>query len=400
LGGEPIISLNGTTKKYWTGYKTWGSFNDSARSAISLTTTGSSGAASYNNSTGVFNVPTPTVSGLGGIDSIRQPADVLYANATFTKTGTTGISNATLNSQTANTFFVAPNGSSGTPTFRTLVGADIPNSTVDLTTKVTGVLPVANGGTGSSTQNFVDLTNAQTIAGLKSFSSIKVGSYTQYGSITSILNTSGEIRAGGGYNLRPPDQLDNNFYGLKFNGLNPAIVVSASSIATFSFIGSGTSGSNLLITDVGMNPTTGSGNTYGVRITSNITPPSGSNSINYNMFASTPTINQSTFGTGIIRGFYHNPTITSLGTSVHRAWENSTGDALFGTTSGSVGIGANTSIATTAALDITSTTKGVLIPRMTTTQKNAIASPAEGLEVYDLTLHQKSYYNGSSWINY
>jgi len=39
-----------------------------------------------------------------------------------------------------------------------------------LTTGVTGTLPVANGGTGSSTQNFVDLTTAQTVAGNKTLS--------------------------------------------------------------------------------------------------------------------------------------------------------------------------------------------------------------------------------------
>jgi hypothetical protein len=40
-----------------------------------------------------------------------------------------------------------------------------------LTTGVTGTLPVANGGTGSTTQNFVDLTTNQTITGAKTFSS-------------------------------------------------------------------------------------------------------------------------------------------------------------------------------------------------------------------------------------
>lgn len=35
---------------------------------------------------------------------------------------------------------------------------------------VTGILPIANGGTGSATQNFVDLTTNQTIAGTKTFS--------------------------------------------------------------------------------------------------------------------------------------------------------------------------------------------------------------------------------------
>jgi hypothetical protein len=46
--------------------------------------------------------------------------------------------------------------------------------------KVTGILPIANGGTNSSTQNFVDLTNTQTVAGNKSFS----GSTTMQGSLT------------------------------------------------------------------------------------------------------------------------------------------------------------------------------------------------------------------------
>lgn len=40
---------------------------------------------------------------------------------------------------------------------------------VNLATDVTGILPIANGGTGSATQNFVDLTTAQNIAGLKNF---------------------------------------------------------------------------------------------------------------------------------------------------------------------------------------------------------------------------------------
>ncbi|MCZ2485086.1 beta strand repeat-containing protein [Aquirufa antheringensis] len=43
-------------------------------------------------------------------------------------------------------------------------------ATTNLSTEVTNVLPLANGGTGSSTKNFVDLTSAQTVAGTKSFS--------------------------------------------------------------------------------------------------------------------------------------------------------------------------------------------------------------------------------------
>ena len=52
----------------------------------------------------------------------------------------------------------------------------------------------------------------------------------------------------------------------------------------------------------------------------------------------------------------------------------------------------------TAVMEITSTTQGFLPPRMTTTQKNAIASPATGLMVYDTTLNVITYYNGTTWI--
>ena len=38
-----------------------------------------------------------------------------------------------------------------------------------ITSGLTGVLPVANGGTGSATQNFVDLTTTQSIGGVKTF---------------------------------------------------------------------------------------------------------------------------------------------------------------------------------------------------------------------------------------
>jgi hypothetical protein len=53
-----------------------------------------------------------------------------------------------------------------------------------------------------------------------------------------------------------------------------------------------------------------------------------------------------------------------------------------------------------SAISVESTTQGFLPPRMTTAQKNAIASPAAGLMVYDTTLNQMSYYNGTAWVNF
>ena len=64
--------------------------------------------------------------------------------------------------------------------------------------------------------------------------------------------------------------------------------------------------------------------------------------------------------------------------------------------SGSLGIGTS-SPAASAILDAQSTTKGVRMPNMTTTQKNAIASPAAGLIVFDTTLAKLCVYSGAAW---
>lgn len=50
-----------------------------------------------------------------------------------------------------------------------------------------------------------------------------------------------------------------------------------------------------------------------------------------------------------------------------------------------------------AMLDVTSTTKGLLVPRMTTTERTAITSPATGLLVYDNDQSLFYYYNGTAW---
>lgn len=61
-----------------------------------------------------------------------------------------------------------------------------------------------------------------------------------------------------------------------------------------------------------------------------------------------------------------------------------------------VGIGTITPHAS-AKLDIESTTKGILIPRMSNAQRTAIASPAKGLLVFDNTTNSFWFYNGTAW---
>ena len=62
-----------------------------------------------------------------------------------------------------------------------------------------------------------------------------------------------------------------------------------------------------------------------------------------------------------------------------------------------VGVGTTTPDAS-SALDVTSTTKGFLMPRMTTAQRTAIATPATGLQVYDTTTNSQWFYNGTVWV--
>jgi hypothetical protein len=67
-----------------------------------------------------------------------------------------------------------------------------------------------------------------------------------------------------------------------------------------------------------------------------------------------------------------------------------------------VGIGTNVPNSS-AQLDLTSTTKGFLPPRMTYNQRQAIPSPSQGLIIYCTdcgnAVGQPQYYNGTIWLN-
>ena len=64
-----------------------------------------------------------------------------------------------------------------------------------------------------------------------------------------------------------------------------------------------------------------------------------------------------------------------------------------------IGIGTITPDAT-SILDITSTTQGMLAPRMTTAQRTAITTPAESLLVFDTTEKAFYFYNtlSATWV--
>ncbi len=127
-----------------TGTSTLGALTQTGASSINTTGSaatsigvGGTGAVNLGNSTGGVNVKTLTTAGV----------------VTNTATGTLGTLPGT-------TSTVLHGNAAGAPSF----------GQVALGSEVSGILPIANGGTGSSAQNWVDLTTNQTAAGNKTWS--------------------------------------------------------------------------------------------------------------------------------------------------------------------------------------------------------------------------------------
>ncbi|MBZ9650936.1 hypothetical protein [Psychroflexus montanilacus] len=64
-----------------------------------------------------------------------------------------------------------------------------------------------------------------------------------------------------------------------------------------------------------------------------------------------------------------------------------------------VGIGTE-SPHSSSLLDIESINKGILIPRMTTVERDAIETPAEGLQIYNITNNSTDVFSSGSWKSY
>jgi hypothetical protein len=97
-------------------------------------------------------------------------------------------------------------------------------------------------------------------------------------------------------------------------------------------------------------------------------------------------------GLGAVINYDHNTDKLHLITD---GTANPSSGALNIDSSGNVGIG---TASPTAPLEVSSTTGGVIMPRMTTTQRNAIASPTNGEMVYDTDLNKFYGYANNAWI--
>lgn len=83
----------------------------------------------------------------------------------------------------------------------------------------------------------------------------------------------------------------------------------------------------------------------------------------------------------------------NIGASVNHFIVDFAGSSGFGLPNGT------TTVAASAQVEIVSTTKGFLPPRMTTAQRDAISTPATGLSVYNTSTNTNDYYSGSAWLN-
>jgi hypothetical protein len=140
---------------------------------------GTSGQLLSTNGSGVLSWTSVT----GSVTSVTATAPVASSGGATPDISLNANYGDTLNpyaSKTANFFLAAPNGSAGVPTFRAIVAADIPTlnqNTTGTAANVSGVVAVANGGTGASTgaaartglgattvgSNFFTLTNPSAI---------------------------------------------------------------------------------------------------------------------------------------------------------------------------------------------------------------------------------------------
>lgn len=136
--------------------------------------------------------------------------------AIFTVSGspvtTTGTLSAVLASQTANYFFAAPDGLAGAPTFRAIVAADVPTlnqNTTGTADNVTGIVAVANGGTGQTTAS------------------------AAFNALSPITST-GDLIIGNGTNSATRLAIGANNYVLTSNGTTAVWAVATGSGATIS----------------------------------------------------------------------------------------------------------------------------------------------------------------------
>jgi hypothetical protein len=182
LDTDDIQELATPTNKYFTDAR--------ARGAISLTVTGNSGASTYSSGTGVLNVPTYTLAGLGGIS-----ATFLSGTSGISYNSTTGVISYSGTVYTDASIRALLSGSTGI-SYNSTTGAISYSGTVYTDASVRALISITTTGTnGASTYNnttgVINVPN-YTLAGLGgiSLTSLSGGTGISYNSSTGAISST------------------------------------------------------------------------------------------------------------------------------------------------------------------------------------------------------------------
>jgi len=341
------------------------------------------------------------------------------------------------------TGYVYGNGSGPMTASSTISGAAVSGNISGNAANVTGIVAVAHGGTGSATQNFVDLSSDQTIAGAKTFSGtlsgVLTGNVTGSGnltlsagagnsSVTLIPSGTGAVALGSsvGMGTATPAAAAALEIASTTKGFLPprmtseqrtAIATPASGLVVYD-----TDLKALVVCDASgatpvwltLTPTTGTianatnavnftgglaGDVTGTQKTNAVGTVGGQTaaSVASGAILANAATDANTASTLVKRDASGNFAAGTITGNVTGNVAGSTG-AFSGTVSaGSLGVGIATP-STAAALEIASTTKGFLPPRMSALQRTAIASPVAGLVVFQTDAPAGLYqYDGAAW---
>jgi hypothetical protein len=185
LDTDDIQELATPTNKWFTDAR--------ARAAISLTVTGSSGASTYSSGTGVLNIPTYTLAGLGGIT-----ATFLSGGTGISYNSTTGVISYSGTVYTDASIRALFSGSTGI-TYNSTTGAISYSGTVYTDSSVRALISLTTtGDSGASTYNnttgVINVPN-YTLAGLGgiSLTSLSGGTGITYNNTTGAISYSGTV---------------------------------------------------------------------------------------------------------------------------------------------------------------------------------------------------------------